>query len=480
MTIDGQTLADESTNEASLGYILRLAGPMVITTISFTVMQFVDRMMVSRIGTGALAAVYPAGITAFLPGCFVLGVTTAVATFVSQNHGRGHKQNCSSYCWQCIYFGITFFIAVTALMWPLAPRIFRAMEQPATIIPMEVIYFRILLLSQILTVIIWSGSQFFMGIHKPLIIMYAALTAQVANITANYVLIFGKLGLPAMGIAGAAWGTFIGVLVGAAIRMSAFLAPTVNAEYSSRKMMKLDLAKMYNLIKIGFPAGLELTVNVAIWGIILSAFVGKFGKEALAATSAVLACTQVSVMPVVGMRNALTVAVGKAIGAGKKHIAVKQTSLCLRIAFAYMGLIGLGFLVFRNPIMRAWTTDQTAVAAKVINIGARLLILAAVYQVFHAARIIYSGALRGAGDTVWLALISASASVLILGLGGWIAIQFFPNLGAMGPWTAATLSIMAVGLANRWRFNTNQWMKIDLFNQSSTPLPPQNGAVEQP
>jgi MATE family multidrug resistance protein len=479
MTIDEQTLTSEHPNEASFGYILRLAGPMVITTISFTVMQFVDRIMVSRVGTGALAAVYPAGVTAFLPGCFILGVTTAVATFVSQNHGRGQKQNCSSYCWQCAYFGIAFFIAVTALMWPLAPCIFRAMEQPQAIIPMEVVYFRILLLSQIVTAIIWSSSQFFMGIHRPKIIMYAALSAQVVNVAANYILIFGKLGLPAMGIAGAAWGTFLGVLVGAAIRMSVFLAPPTNAEYASRKMMRIDLSKMYDLIRVGFPAGLELTVNVAIWGIILSAFVGKFGKEALAATSAVLACTQFAVMPVVGMRNALTAAVGKAIGAGKKHIAVKQTSLCLRIAFAYMGVIGLGFLIFRHPLMRAWTTDETAVAAKVISLGAELLILAAFYQVFHAARIIYSGALRGAGDTVWLALISASASVLILGLGGWLTTEFFPNLGAIGPWTAATLSIMAVGLANRWRFKTNQWMKIDLFNHPPQRIPTNNGTIEQ-
>jgi multidrug resistance protein, MATE family len=145
-----------------------------------------------------------------------------------------------------------------------------------------------------------------------------------------------------------------------------------------------------------------------------------------------------------------------------------------------MGLVGLALVVFRHPIMRAWTTDETAVAARVISIGAKLLILAAFYQVFHAARIIYSGALRGAGDTLWLALISAAASVLILGLGGWFAVQFFPNLGAIGPWTAATLSIMAVGLANRWRFAANHWMKIDLFSRPAAPIPASNDAVEQP
>ncbi len=87
------------------------------------------------------------------------------------------------------------------------------------------------------------------------------------------------------------------------------------------------------------------------------------------------------------------------------------------------------------------------------------------YQVFYAARTIYSGSLRGAGDTVWLAAVSAVGAVLILGLGGALVAEFYPSLGALGPWMAATLSIIAVGLANRWRFKSKRWMDIDLFKR---------------
>jgi MATE family multidrug resistance protein len=312
----------------------------------------------------------------------------------------------------------------------------------------------------------WSSSQFFMGIHRPGVVMYSALVSQLVNVIANYVLIFGHFGFPAMGIAGAAWGTVFAEGVGSAVRMAVFLGPRINREFSSRRAMKIDLAKMWDLVKIGFPTGIELMVNVALWGVMLSGFVGGFGKESLAATSAALACTQFSVMPVVGIRSALTAAVGKAIGAGRKDLAVRQTDLCLRIALIYMGLVGLVILIFRGPIMRAWAGDSQAAGSGMASIGARILVLAAIYQIFHAARVIYSGALRGAGDTLWLAMISAGGSVFVLGVGGWVAVEFFPSFGAVGPWAAATLSIVVVGLANMWRFKTNKWMEIDLLRNA--------------
>jgi len=110
--------------------------------------------------------------------------------------------------------------------------------------------------------------------------------------------------------------------------------------------------------------------------------------------------------------------------------------------------------------MEFWTSDD-----KVIDTGMQLLIFAAIYQVFYAGRTIYSGSLRGAGDTIWLAVISALGAIVVLGFGGLIAVNFFPGYGALGPWAAATLSIITVGLANRRRFRSGIWMKIDLFKR---------------
>ncbi len=467
MTDESTLLSQEHiADETSLKYMLKLAGPMIVTTLSFTLMQFVDRFMVSRLGTEALAAILPAGFVSFVPASFAIGVIASVTTFVSQSFGRGEKRNCSNYCWQGFFMGLGYSAIVAAIMLPGAPLIFKMMGHEPAVANMEVIYLRIMLYTQFLAVFAWCSSQFFMGIHRPIITMYAALCGQVVNVAANYVLIFGKFGFPAMGIAGAGWGTFIGMVVGAGIRMAVFLSGDINSNFECRRTMNIDFGKMKDLLKVGLPAGFELMVNVAFWGVILFWLIGKFGKEAMAATSVALAWTNISVMPVVGLAGALTAAVGKSIGKGRKDTAIKQTSVCVRIGLVYMGLVGICFFVFRNELMRFWSSDE-----KVIETGVNILICAAIYQVFHAARITYSGALRGAGDTIWLAAASALGAVLILGLGGVLIIQFAPGLGSIGPWIATTLSIISVGLANRWRFKSNRWMKIDLFKRKARSVP---------
>ena len=459
-------------DETSLKYMLKLAAPMVVAHISFTIMQFVDRFMVSRLGTEELAAILPAGYVSFLPAAFAIGVMTSINTFVSQSLGRGDKKACSNYCWQAIYMGLAYSVVVVAIMWPAAPAIFRMLGHEPAVAAMEVIYLRIMLYVQVLAVFIWASSQFFMGVHRPVVMMYSAIAGQIVNVAANYVLIFGKFGFPAMGIAGAAWGTFIGIAAGSAIQMAVFLIGDINTSFQSRHSLNIDFTKMKDLLKVGLPAGVGLMVNIALWGVILFAMVGRFGKDALAATSAVLSCVNVSVMPVVGLATALTAAVGKSIGEGKKDVAIKQTSVCLRIGLVYMGLIGLCLLVFRNGIMAFWSSDDTVIA-----IGIRIFVLAAIYQVFDAATLIYNGSLRGAGDTLWLAAVSAFGAIVVLGAGSLFFVKLFPELGALGPWTGATISIITVGLANRWRFKSNRWMRIDLFNRRGAGVPISDGAA---
>ena len=467
---DKHTLAahNEIAYHTSLGYMLKLSAPMVITTLSFTIMQFIDRWMVASVSTQALAAILPASFVSFMPGGFAMGSLTSLNTFVSQSLGRGHSNDCSKYYWQSVYMGFLYSVSVVIIMWPAAPWIFKAMGQPESIIGLEVIYLRIMLYAQLVAVINWCSNQFFMGIHKPIITMCASMSGQVVNIIANYILIYGKLGAPAMGLAGAGWGTFFGVLVAACINISVYFSAGMNKKYQTRSNFKIDFRKMKDLLAIGLPAGLALTLNVALWGVILSALIGRFGEEALAATSAVLAYTNLSVMPVVGISMALTAAVGKIIGLGRKDLAIKQTNLCLKISLVYMGIMGLCFFLFRDLLMSFISSD-----AKVINTGVDILICAAIYQVFHAARTIYGGTLRGAGDTLWLAAISAIGAIPILGLGGYLLTILLPSLGAIGPWLAATFSVIVVGIANHWRFRSNKWKSIDLFKQQSAIVPVQ-------
>lgn len=457
---------DTAKEEASLKYMLKIAGPMVIATSSYTLMQFIDRMMVAYYSEDSIAAILPASMVSFIPASFALGVITTVNTFVSQCLGRGNKKECSNYCWQSIYMGLIYSAFTFMILWPLAPQVFKMMKQPSDIIGLEVTYLRIMLIAQFVTIFMWSSNHFFMGIHRPVISMYTAVISQVVNVIANYVLIFGKFGFPEMGLAGAGWGTFIGAVVGTVLRMWMFLGKDINSKFNSRHKLKIDFEKIKDLIKIGSPAGFAFMVNTAFLGAILFRLIGRFGTASLAATSVVYSCTALSFMPAVGVATALTAAVGKSIGKGRKDIAVKQVGVCLRMTLAYMGLVGLCFFLFREKIIAGWRLGEEA-----SDIGVNILICAAIFQVFDAAALTYGGVLRGAGDTLWLGFISTVGAFVVLGIGGWLIVYFFEGLGAVGPWIAYTFHIIIVGTANRWRFKSNRWMRIELFKRQPVGVP---------
>jgi MATE family multidrug resistance protein len=280
------------------------------------------------------------------------------------------------------------------------------------------------------------------------------------NVLANYVLIFGAWGFPEMGIAGAGWGTVIGAVVNALTRAGFFVGPSIHRQFHSRATWRLDVPKAMNLVRIGAPAGFAMCVNTAVVGAILFRLIGRFGAQALAATSAVYSCTALSFMPVIGLGIALTATVGKAIGRGNLDVAVAQTRLCLRLALAYMGIVGLFFFLFRHTLIGYWSLSPDAGV-----LGARLLICAAIFQVFDAAVLTYSGALRGAGDTLWLGLITCLGAACVLGGGGWLMVHLFPQWNAIGPWIAYTLHVVFAGLALRWRFRRNLWQEIDILRE---------------
>jgi MATE family multidrug resistance protein len=324
-----------------------------------------------------------------------------------------------------------------------------------------------MLFTQFLLVVNWSSSQFFMGIHRPVISMYAMILGQVVNVAANYVLIFGRLGFPAMGIAGAGWGTFIGCGVSVLVSMLMFLTGDINRTFKWRRSLRVDFRKMADIVRVGFPAGFGLMINISFWSLILFGLVGRFGKESLAATGAVWSCIRVSFMPIIGIGTALTAAVGKSIGRGRKEVAIKQAGVCLKVALVYMGFIGLCCLVFRRPIMRFWAPYDE----EVVRVGMGLLMCGAVFQIFDAVLIIYGDALRGAGDTIWIALVEITGAVIFLGVGGYLMVRMFPGLGALGPWMAGTAKIAFGAAANRWRFRSRRWMRIELFKRPPVDVP---------
>jgi MATE family multidrug resistance protein len=188
-------------------------------------------------------------------------------------------------------------------------------------------------------------------------------------------------------------------------------------------------------------------------------------------------------MPAVGFSVAVTSLVGKYIGAGDPDTAAKRARLGLLLGTIYMTVCAVLFVVFRFELVGFYISAQGNAAADqaiVIQIGAKLLICAAIFQTFDALGIIYSGALRGAGDTVWPGVITIFYSWTFIVGGGWLLVHYAPQLESVGPWIGAGVYIIVLGITMAWRFEAGRWRSISLLKDDQdddSPHPASPGAT---
>lgn len=458
--------------------MLIVALPAVATMTSYTVMQFVDKLIVGQnLGPDALAAVGNGGLAAFVPASIVMGILTSVNTYVAQHLGAGRPERGAAYAWNgmwiCLVTWAVFLLPIAAAL----PWVFTGMrgalgiEQISPAVgAMEVSYGRILLVGMVLTVGARGISHFFYGIHRPVVVMVATFIANAINLLLTWTLVTGAFGAPALGIQGAAIATVIGGGLEVAIPMAVFLSPAWDRRYGTRCAWRPSTRHIREIMRIGWPAGVMFGNELTCWWIFMAGLVAKFDPPDgpavhNAAAWAVLSYMHMSFMPAVGFSIAVQAVVGKCIGAGRPDLAVKRTWLGLRLAMTYMGACALVFVLLRHQLI-AWFDPggvmPAADRAEMIQVGATLLILAAAFQVFDAIAITIVGALRGAGDTVWPGVATIILSWSCIVGGGWLAVTYFPRLESIGPWIAASAYVIILSLALLARFMGGKWRELRL------------------
>lgn len=456
---------------ASLREVVAMAWPVVISLASVTVMQFVDTLMVARVSKTDLAAVTPAGILAFTIIAFIDGIATTNNTFVSQSFGARRFRDCARYAWHFIYIALALGVLVQAIQ-PFAHDIFTAIGHEEQVRMREIDYFRIRLLGAGFFGVMVALTGFNQGISRPRISMVIALIANGTNVGLNYLLIFGKLGLPRMEIRGAAVATVIASGFQALLLLAVFLSGPMHRRFRTRSAWRLDLDKLRQALRVGAPVGLHFFADVASWAIFINLLVGRFGETQLAASNTVGQFLHLSWVPTVGLNVAVTQLVGQWIGRGRPDIAKRRAYTALKIGMAYMTLMGVIFFVFRHPLVSLFR-DETGV----IEWGGRIMLWAALFQVFDAIGIVLYGALKGAGDTLFPALvIVGSAWVVFLPSG----LLFSRALGleAPGAWMGAALYIIAIAILLYRRFRSERWRRFRLVEPSEAV--PSEAAVTVP
>jgi len=488
--------------------------PIIVGSLSVTVMGFVDQVFVSRLpdGDAAMAAVGSGGLWSYTATTFVLGAVGCVSTFVSQCVGRGDKHESGSYAWQGIYLSLLSALIALAL-WPLAAPMFAAMGHTPEITQGETIYFQVRLFGFVPYAWLVSLTAFFQAIGRPGIPAWAGVIGNIVNAFFAWALIFGNAGFPAWGIMGAGVALVIATLVQAGLLQALFLLPAVDAQFSTRRSYAPDLTKLGDLVRIGWAAGLSAFMDIFNWALFTGFVIGRLGETAFAAHQVALNFMHLSFMPAIGVHNAMAPIVGRYIGMGDIPRAKARTYTAIRLCMVYMFSLGVFMAVFGRPLIRFFFEPS----ADVVVLGHALLILAALFQAFDAINIVTMGSLRGAGDTRWMAFVGvmgaygvflpmalllawptrwtialacavATVAVALLSLR-WVGVETgrravlvllavngvaFPvslllvwpeGWGAVGAWIGATLYIIGLSGFLFARFYGEEWRHIRIFSQ---------------
>jgi MATE family multidrug resistance protein len=486
---------------SALRELVSIAGPTVATMTSYTMMTFTDKWLVSRLGPEYVGAQGNGGLVSWAPQAFVYGLMQVVNTYVSQNLGAGRPRAGAAYAWNAIYLAAVCAVLMQPVAWAM-PWILKTAEIDAGQAALAAEYGRVLIYGCFLNMATRGLSQFFYGMHKAGVVMVAGIVANVFNLFVSAVLVFGPdagrydLGVAwfgeatawtaravgmerGWGISGSAWGTVIATAVELAIPAAVFLSGRFAREYGTREAWRPSWGHFKDIVRLGWPGGAMFANEMACWGFFMVYLVSHFGPAHASAGWAAHQYMSLSFMPAVGMSVATTALVGKYIGMGRHDLAEHRFWLALKISAVYMGLCGVVFVVFRQPLIGLFVEARASpeLAAEMVRLGSMMLIATAAFQLFDAGAMVTSGALRGAGDTVFPGIATIVASWVVIVGGGLALTHGVPEWESLGAWIAAAVYIMVLCVVLLARFMCGSWKKIRLLEKSAVGSALQAGAA---
>ena len=422
----------------SFAALVRLALPIVVVQLGIMFMGVIDTIMVGHLSARALAAVALGNLYFWACGIFGMGVIMALDPVIAQAVGarddvavaRGFQRGF------LLALLLTVPISVALLF---ADPVLRALGQADDVVPLAVSYV-LLCIPSVLPFLAFSvlrQTLQAMALVRPIVL--TMVIANGANILLNWMLIFGKLGAPALGVSGAAWATSVSrwlmllILFAVAWRpLRAYLAPVLAETFA--------LAPLWRMLALGAPIGLQFQLEYGIFAVV-GLLMGTIGTTPLAAHQVALNIASFTFMVPMGVAAAVAVLVGHAVGRGDALEARRAASASLVSGVGFMALMAIVLLAAPGVIARIYTSD-----AAVIGIALVLIPLAGFFQVFDGMQVVCGGILRGLGDT-HSPLIANIAGFWVLGLplGVWLGMRL--GHGPAGLWWGLVVGLAVVGVA---------------------------------
>lgn len=422
---------------------LRLALPVVVAELGWMTMGIADMLMVGPLGPSAIAAV---GIgTALHMGfaIFGMGLLLGLDTFVSQAFGRRDMTECHAWLaqgtWLALLTSVPMF-AVCLVVRALIP----VMDFHADVQPLVEDYVSVVIWSTFPLLLYAGFRRYLQGMHVVRPLMIALVTANLVNLVANWALIFGHLGLPALGVAGSAWATVIARVYMMGVLMAAIVM--YDRRWGSgifRMSWRPRADWLRRLFNLGAPAATQVTLEVGAFAA-ATVLAGRVDPVSAASHQIAINIAATSFMVPLGVSAAGAVRVGSYVGAGDPRAARVAGWTAVLLGMAFMSAAGVLFVFMPRALIGLFSADP-----EVLTLGASLLVVAAVFQLFDGLQGVATGVLRGLGETR-IPMLANLVGHWFIGLPLGYTFCFTLQFGVIGLWWGFSTGLIICGMVLLW------------------------------
>ncbi len=458
--MNSQSPSNLEIRQGGMREMISVALPMVVSFACDTVMIFSDRLLLSRLGPDLMNAALGGGIGFYMLITFMLGLTGYTTALSAQYLGAGRKQDCAKVAVQAFILILFSWPVIVSLRTPVA-LLFKSMGVPESQLAPQIEYFNILTLGCTAMIFRHALASFFSGVGRTRVVMTASLLAMVINVFSSYALIFGKFGFPAMGIAGAAWGTIFASFCACLVLACVFFSKKIREEFEVLKAFVFNSEIMKKLLRYGYPSGVEMFLAVAAFNFMVMTF-HSTGPVNATAASIMLNWDMVTFVPLLGIEIGVTSLVGRYMGAGRPDIAHKSVMSGVKMGSVYSALMFVMFMLFPHWMVTVFHPEvMNPVFSDSIAPAVFMLRIVCFYLISEIIVVVFVGALRGAGDTLWSMCFSVALHWFIAGLL-FIMLRIF-HMPIVTAWAAAITGFLLLSVIVLLRYREGKWKTLKII-----------------
>ena len=414
----------------------------------------------SQIDPIHMAAALGGGVASFFSFCFFVGLFAYANALAAQYLGAGEPEKCPKVVTQGMIMTLMSAPFLTLIIF-LVAGVFAGMGHEPEQVDLERTYYLILMSGVLVTLAKTCISSYFAGIGRTHVVMICDVFGLLVNVPLCYVMVFGKLGFPEMGIVGAGVSTVVATVLAFALFVVFYFRKEHRDTFGVLRSFSLDVKILRRYWRLGFPSGLELFLNVAAFNLFLLMF-QSYGVAEGAGAAIVFNWDILSFVPMIGLNVGVISLIGRFVGARDMARTNEVMTAAFALALVYSAVLAVVYSTFRYPLVEVFAPpsgDFTAIR----ELSAFMMIGLSSYVMADAVILVSGGVLRGAGDTRWLMVASVSLHWAML-----VAQYFIIRVFQFGPrvsWLAFVAMILAIAVVYALRLKGGRWRDPEVLER---------------